>query len=81
MAHLHDESEWLEGQFSDDLAFKERIEQTKDDEEDEGDDAAGLELEEREIATGFLEGGLDAVDLLGLGLFQADLVALSLHRL
>lgn len=81
MAHLHHQAERLERQFGDDFAFEERVEKPEDDEEDEGDDGARLELEEREVAARFLEAGLDAVDLLGLGLLDSDLGGVGLHRL
>lgn len=81
VAHLHHQSKRLKRQFRDDFAFEERIEESEDDEEDESDDGAGLKLKEGEIAAGFLEAGLDAVDLLGLGFLGGDLGRVGLHGL
>jgi hypothetical protein len=68
VAHLHDDPEGPERQFAHDLAFEERVEEAEDDEEDERDHGAGLELEEREVAARLLEAALDSIDLLGFGL-------------
>lgn len=81
MTHLHHKPKRLKRQFGHDLALEERIEQSKDDEQNKGDDGAGLELEEREVAIRFLETGLDAIDLLGFGLFHGDFGAVGLHGL
>lgn len=81
MTHLHHKPKRLKRQFGDNLALEERIEQSKDDEQNKGDDGAGFELEEREVAAGFLETGLDSIDLLGLGLLDGDFGAVGLHGL
>lgn len=72
VTHLHDDPKGLKGEFGNDFALEERIEESKDDEEDQGDNGAGFELEERKVAGGFFEGGLDAIHLLGLGFLGAD---------
>lgn len=80
MAHLPQEPKGFKRQLSDRLAFKERVEQPKDDEKDQSHHSAGFELEEREVSARFLEAGLDAVDLLGFGLL-GDLSRVRLHGL
>lgn len=82
MAHLHDDPKGLERQFAHDLAFEERVEEAEDDEEDERDHGAGLELEEREVAARLLEAALDSVDLLSFGLLgELGGGGLGLHSL
>lgn len=65
VAHLVDEGDGLEGQLGDGAALEHGVEHAEDDEEDERDDPAGLELGEGEVAGGLLEAGLDPVHLLG----------------
>eukprot|EP00262_Sarcandra_glabra_P017177 TRINITY_DN57_c2_g1_i1.p2 TRINITY_DN57_c2_g1~~TRINITY_DN57_c2_g1_i1.p2 ORF type:complete len:108 (-),score=33.62 TRINITY_DN57_c2_g1_i1:273-596(-) len=74
MTHLQDNRNGGEGQFGDRLAFEKRIKEAEDDEEDEGDDGAGFDLGEGEIAAGFFEAGLDAIDLLGFGFLGGEVV-------
>jgi len=68
VAHLLNEARRRKGELSDGLPFKERVQKSKHDEENGGDDGTGLELGKREIACGFLERRLDAIHLLGFGL-------------
>lgn len=68
MAHLLNEARRRKGELGDGLPFKERVEKSKHDKENGGDDGPGLELGKREIACGFLERRLDAIHLLGFGL-------------
>lgn len=81
MTHLHHKPKRLKRQFGNNLAFEERVEQSKDDEQNKGNNGAGFKLEEREITAGFLETGLDAIDLLGFGFLYSDFRAVSLHGL
>ncbi|KAK4858818.1 hypothetical protein QYF36_022528 [Acer negundo] len=68
--YFHHDPYRLKRQFGHDFAFEERIQESKDDEQDQGDNGTRFELEERKVAAGFFEAGLDAVDLLGFGLFM-----------
>lgn len=56
-----------ERKLSHGLPFEERIEETEDDKENDCHNGARLELGEGEVAARFLEAGLNAVHLLGLG--------------
>lgn len=70
MRHLLHQSVGQKGQFGHSSPLKQTVQEAKDDEEDEGNNSAGFELEHGEIASGVLEGGFDAVDFLeGFGGF------------
>lgn len=83
MTHLLHDRDRMERELRDDLTFEERVQQPEDDEEDEGHDGAGFELEEGQISARLLEARLDAVHLLGLRFLDGELGGrvLGLHRL
>ncbi|PSS36290.1 Calcium load-activated calcium channel like [Actinidia chinensis var. chinensis] len=58
VAHLLYDSGQSKRKLGDGLALEERFEEAEDDEEGEGDDVAGLELEEIDVAAGLLEAAL-----------------------
>lgn len=64
MAHLEHEGHRREGQLRHRPALEHGIKKAKDDEENHRNDESRLKLREGEIARGFLEAGLDPINLL-----------------
>ena len=81
MTHFHHKPKRLKRQFGNNLALEERIEQSKDDEQNKSNNGAGFKLEKREVAARFLKTGLDAIDLLGLRFLDVDFGGVGLHGL
>ena len=81
MAHLHNKPKRFEGQFGNNLAFEEWIQQPKDHKENQSHHTPRLELEERQVTARFFEACLNTVNFFGLGLLDVDFIAVSLHGL